>query len=83
MGHQRCGPASAALAARERIVITAYALFTRRGVRAVGIDEIISQPQVAKATMYRLPHQKRSRVGASSSNTDDQPTGERIFIVPQ
>ena len=40
-------------AARERIVSTAYALFTRRGVRAVGIDEIISQSGVAKATMYR------------------------------
>ena len=42
-----------AVAARERILSTAYALFTRRGVRAVGIDEIISQSQVAKATMYR------------------------------
>ena len=40
-------------AARERIVSTAYALFTRRGVRAVGIDEIIYQSGVAKATMYR------------------------------
>jgi len=42
-----------AVPARERIVSTAYALFTRRGVRAVGIDEIISQSGVAKATMYR------------------------------
>src|ERR1700754_4423662 len=42
-----------AVAARERIVSTAYALFTRRGVRAVGVDEIINQSQVAKATMYR------------------------------
>ena len=33
---------------------TAYALFTWRGVRAVGIDEIISQYRVAKATLY--PH---------------------------
>src|SRR6476660_8393251 len=41
------------VAARERIVSTAYALFTGRGVRAVGIDEIISQSGVAKATMYR------------------------------
>jgi AcrR family transcriptional regulator len=42
-----------AVPARERIVSTAYALFTRRGVRGVGIDEIISQSGVAKATMYR------------------------------
>ena len=42
-----------AVPARERIVSTAYALFTRRGVRGVGIDEIIDQSGVAKATMYR------------------------------
>jgi AcrR family transcriptional regulator len=46
-------PPSPAVGARERIVSSAYAMFTRRGVRAVGIDEIISQSQVAKATMYR------------------------------
>jgi AcrR family transcriptional regulator len=41
------------VAAHERIVSTAYALFTWRGVRAVGIDEIISQSGAAKATMFR------------------------------
>lgn len=38
---------------RERILSTAYALFTRRGIRDVGIDEIISRAQVAKASFYR------------------------------
>lgn len=39
--------------ARERILKTAYELFARRGVRAVGIDEIIARSGVAKATFYR------------------------------
>jgi AcrR family transcriptional regulator len=55
--------------ARERIVSRAYALFTRRGVRAVGIDEIIHQSGVAKATMYRhFRTKKRSRVGGAAAS---------------
>jgi AcrR family transcriptional regulator len=43
----------AAPEARERLLDTAYELFSARGVRAVGIDEIIERAGVAKATMYR------------------------------
>ena len=39
--------------ARERILDTAYELFSRRGVRGVGIDEVIERAGVAKATLYR------------------------------
>jgi AcrR family transcriptional regulator len=39
--------------ARERILTTAYRLFTRRGIRAVGTDEVIVRSGVAKATLYR------------------------------
>ena len=39
--------------ARERVLGTAYELFSRRGVRAVGIDEVIERAGVAKATLYR------------------------------
>lgn len=39
--------------ARERIISTAYELFTHRGIRAVGVDEIIARSGVAKATFYR------------------------------
>ena len=39
--------------ARERILETAYELFSRRGVRAVGVDEVIQRAGVAKATLYR------------------------------
>ena len=43
----------AAPPARERILSTAYRLFTRRGIRAVGTEEVIAQSGVAKATLYR------------------------------
>ena len=39
--------------ARERILDTAYELFSRRAVRDVGVDEVIEQAGVAKATLYR------------------------------
>jgi AcrR family transcriptional regulator len=42
-----------AVPARERILTTAYRLFTRRGIRAVGNDEVIAVSGVAKATLYR------------------------------
>ena len=40
-------------AARERILETAFALFYARGIRAVGIDLIIAESGVAKATFYK------------------------------
>jgi AcrR family transcriptional regulator len=39
--------------ARTRILDTAYELFSRDGVRAVGIDRIIAEAKIAKATLYR------------------------------
>lgn len=39
--------------ARERILNAAYALFSRRGIRAVGTDEVIERAGVARATLYR------------------------------
>ncbi len=43
----------AARSARERILSTAYDLFSQRGVRSVGVDEIIGRSGVAKATLYK------------------------------
>jgi AcrR family transcriptional regulator len=40
-------------AARERILETAYDLFSRSGTRAVGVDTIIAESGVAKMTLYR------------------------------
>lgn len=39
--------------ARERILESAYELFSHRGIRGVGIDEVIERAAVAKATLYR------------------------------
>ncbi len=39
--------------ARERILNSSYELFSRRGIRDVGIDELIQRADVAKATLYK------------------------------
>ncbi|CAN5186586.1 TetR/AcrR family transcriptional regulator [soil metagenome] len=39
--------------ARDRILESAYELFANRGIRAVGIEEVIERADVAKATLYR------------------------------
>ena len=39
--------------ARERILEAAYELFSRQGIRAVGIDAIIQRSGVARMTLYR------------------------------
>jgi AcrR family transcriptional regulator len=40
------------LSARDRIDTAAYELFSRRGVRAVGINAVIARSGVAKKTLY-------------------------------
>lgn len=39
--------------ARERLERTAYELFARHGIRAVGVDTIAARSGVAKMTLYR------------------------------
>jgi AcrR family transcriptional regulator len=39
--------------ARERILATAYELFTQHGLVAVGVDRIVAEAGVAKTTLYR------------------------------
>ena len=45
--------ATPAISAHERILTAAYELFSRRGIRAVGTDEVIERAGVARATLYR------------------------------
>jgi AcrR family transcriptional regulator len=48
------GPGQAAGSdARERILDAAYDLFSRQGIRAVGIDAIVERSGVARMTLYR------------------------------
>ena len=46
-------PEPPAPSARERILETAYELFSRHGTRAVGVDTVIAESGVAKMTLYR------------------------------
>ena len=55
-GRTLCGMEASAASpptGRERILVAAYDLFTRHGVRGVGVDTIIDKAGVAKATLYR------------------------------
>ena len=45
--------ATVAPPARQRILDSAYELFSRRGIRGVGVDEVIERADVARATLYR------------------------------
>ena len=47
------GAAPPAPTARQRILEAAYELFSRHGVRAVGVDTVVERSGVAKATLYR------------------------------
>src|SRR4051794_19450523 len=44
---------AAASGARTRILDAAYDLFSRRGIRGVGIDSVIAQSAVSRMTLYR------------------------------
>jgi AcrR family transcriptional regulator len=43
---------------RERILRTAYDLFCREGLHAVGVDRIVAEAGVAKMSLYRHFHSK-------------------------
>jgi AcrR family transcriptional regulator len=46
-------PARETASGRERVLATAYDLFSKHGTRAVGVDRIIAESGVAKMTLYR------------------------------
>jgi AcrR family transcriptional regulator len=64
--------------ARERILESAYELFSRRGIRAVGIDEVIERAEVAKATLYRHFRSKDELVLAFLERREQIWTKERV-----
>lgn len=43
---------------RERVLTAAYDLFSRYGIRAIGVDAITDEAKVAKMTLYRNFHSK-------------------------
>lgn len=63
---------------RSRILAVAYELFARRGVRDVGVNELIERSGVAKATFYRHFPSKDSLVLAFLEQRDRMWTVEAI-----
>lgn len=62
----------------DRIMAVAYELFSRRGVRDVGVNELIERSGVAKATFYRHFPSKDSLVLAFLERRDRQWTVDAI-----
>jgi AcrR family transcriptional regulator len=72
-----------ALTARERLIETSYELFTRRGIGAVGVDEVVEKAGVAKATLYRHFPSKEDLVLAFLDRRAQLWTGEVIENQPR
>jgi AcrR family transcriptional regulator len=62
--------------ARDRILETAFRLFYARGIRAVGVDLIIAESGVAKATFYKHFPSKYQLVLAYLDKVDGIWTGQ-------
>ena len=62
--------------ARHRILDTAFRLFYARGIRAVGVDLIIAESGVAKATFYKHVPAKDELVLAYLDKVDGIWTGQ-------
>ena len=67
---------TAGSAARARILDTAIGLFYARGLRAVGVDTIIAESGVAKATFYKHFPAKDDLVIAYLDQVDEVWTGQ-------
>lgn len=64
-------PAPPALTARDRILDTAFRLFYAHGPRGVGVDTVIADSGVAKATLYKHFPRKDDLVLAYLDRVDD------------
>jgi len=64
------------LSAHDRILETAFRLFYARGIRAVGVDLIIAESGVAKATFYKHFPAKDELVLAYLDKVDEIWTGQ-------
>ncbi len=65
-----------AVSARQRILDVAYRLFYARGIRAVGVDLLVAESGVAKATFYKHFPTKDALVLAYLDRVDDDWTGQ-------
>src|SRR4051812_24653623 len=58
--------------ARTRILDAAYDLFSRRGIRGVGIDAVVAQSGVSRMTLYRHFRSKQDLVLAYLQCREEQ-----------
>ena len=72
----QAGETTAQPTARERILDTAYDLFSRHGIRAVGVDRIIECSGVAKMSLYRNFESKDALVLAFLQRREERWTKE-------
>jgi len=66
--------------ARERILSTAYELFSQQGTRSVGIDTIIEKSGVAKMTLYNHFPSKKDLVLAFMERREELWTLDWLFV---
>lgn len=64
--------------ARERILEAAYELFSSRGIRSVGTEEVLDRAGVAKSTLYRHFHSKQDLVLAFLQRREHRWTREFV-----
>jgi AcrR family transcriptional regulator len=64
--------------ARERILAAAYELFSKRGIRATGTEEVLARAGVAKSTLYRHFHSKEELVLAFLQRREQRWTREFV-----
>src|SRR5271168_2042298 len=67
---RRGAPPKGEVSARERILATASALFYREGIRAIGVDTVVEQSGVSKATLYRVFESKDALIAAFAAEQD-------------
>jgi AcrR family transcriptional regulator len=68
-----------AATARERILDAAYELFSKRGIRAVGTEEVLAKAGVAKSTLYRHFPSKEALVLAFLQRREQRWTREFVL----
>ncbi|MCX9192367.1 TetR family transcriptional regulator [Carbonactinospora thermoautotrophica] len=60
-----------ALTPAERLLQTAATLFTREGIRAVGIDRLVAEAKVARASLYQNFGSKDALIAAYLQRQDE------------
>src|SRR6476469_6026737 len=75
-GPMTTGTTAPSSTARSRILDTATRLFYAHGVRAVGVDTIIAESGVAKATFYKHFPAKDDLIAAYLDVVDEMWTGQ-------